>query len=201
MRVGQKLKLPQRQQDFVARRLKEMEGHRFLSMDEQGNFQVVGEPLDEWTPEELQAVMPEVRELAADPARGDKISKGGLEEAAVALSAENLEVFEDLTRESTGSAEFEDENGVEWDVKSPLSPPPGQNWEFSPHHQLEKVRHDFAQGDKVLFNLTRLDDEDRGETIELFRRELRADERDDLLFFTDFQEVPTTPQQPLVANF
>lgn len=163
-----------------------MEGHRFLSMDEQGNFKVVGEPEDRWTSSELESVMPQVGPLATDPARGEKISQGGLEEAAVALSAENLEVFEDLKRETTGSAEFEDEKGVEWDVKSPLSPPPGQNWEFSPEHQLEKVRHDFAQGDKVLFNLTRLNKDDLQETIELFRSHLLPEERDDLLFLTDY---------------
>ena len=98
MRVSQRAGLPQRQQDFLTKRLKQMESHRFLRMDDQGDFHLVGEQHDEWTPSELKAVMPLVRDLATDPARGEKISKGGLEEAAVALSAENLEVFERTKR-------------------------------------------------------------------------------------------------------
>lgn len=171
--------------EFVTRRLKDMEDDEFYQMDESGEFDEVGEPEDLWTPEELAELRPRVPELATDPARGEKISNGGLEEAAVALTAENLEVFDRLERETTGSAEFVDEHGVEWDVKSPLSPPEGQNWEFDAEHQLKKLRKDFSQGDKVLFNLTRLNDEDARETIDLLKRELRPEERDDFLVLID----------------
>lgn len=185
MNILPKTHLKKHDAQFVRRRLKDMEEHRFLRMDCSGKFTAVGEAEDIWTQEELELVLPRVPELAGDPARGDKISKGGLEEAAVALTAENLEVFEHLERETTGSAEFVDENGVEWDVKSPLSPPEDQNWIFDPHHQLKKVRKDFSQGDKVLFNLTRLNSNDLRETLDLFTAELRCDERDDLLILTD----------------
>ena len=69
MRVSQRAGLPQRQQDFLTKRLKQMESHRFLRMDDQGDFHLVGEQHDEWTPSELKAVMPLVRDLATDPAR------------------------------------------------------------------------------------------------------------------------------------
>lgn len=169
----------------VSRRLKDMEEHRFLKMDCSGEFTAVGEAEDLWTPEELEAIRPRIPGLATDPARGTKISEGGLEEASVALTAENREVFDELERENTGSSEFIDEHGVEWDVKSPLSPPPHQNWEFSAEHQLKKVRKDFAQGDKVLFNLTRLNPNDLRETLDLFTAELNCEERDNLLVLAD----------------
>lgn len=162
-----------------------MEQHHFLKMDCSGKFIEVGEPEDIWTDQELAQLRPRIPELAGDPARGDNITEGGLEEAAVALTAENLEVFDHLERETTGGAEFVDEHGVEWDVKSPLSPPDGQNWVFSPDHQLKKVRKDFSQGDKVLFNLTRLNDKDLNATLKLLTLELSCEERDNLLILTD----------------
>ncbi len=162
-----------------------MEEHHFVKMDCSGEFTEVGEPEDIWTEQELSQLRPRIPELAGDPARGYKITDGGLEEAAVALTAENLEVFDHLERETSGSAEFIDEHGVEWDVKSPLSPPDGQNWTFSAEHQLKKVRKDFSQGDKVLFNLTRLNDRDLENTLQLLTLELSCEERENLLILTD----------------
>ena len=172
---------------FVQRRLKEMEGHHFFRMDVSGEFHNVGDPQDTWTPAEVDNVMPRVRELATDPARGTKLSDMGLEEASVALSAEHLHVFTHLERESTGEAEFRDEHGVAWDVKSPLSPPPEQGWAYSPEHQLEKVRKDFGQGDQVLLNLTRVTSADRDATLALFKQSLNSEERGQILFFSDYQ--------------
>ena len=162
-----------------------MEDRRFYQLDCSGKLQAIGEPEDIWTESEMDEIMPEVRALATDPARGTKIGEAGLEEAAVALTAEHLEVFDDLKRETTGSAEFVDEHGIEWDVKSPLSPPEGQNWKYDVDHQLTVLRKDFGQGDKVLFNLTRLNDQDLQATFQLLEGNLECHERDDLLILAE----------------
>jgi hypothetical protein len=126
-----------------------------------------------------------IESLALDPSRGLKLQAGGVEEAMVALQAENLEVFERLEREETGGAEFADEQGVEWDVKSPLSPSLDNNWKYSPRHQLKKVRRDFSQGDKVLLNLTRVNDNDRDQTIQVLHDSLSCSERENLLILSN----------------
>lgn len=163
-----------------------MEQHRFYQLDCSGEFAEVGEPEDIWTEEEMEEILPRVRDLAVDPARGSKIGETGLEEAAVALTAENLEIFDRLTRETTGGAEFEDENGVAWDVKSPFSPPENhQYWKYDANHHLEVLRKDFGQGDKVLFNLTRLNDKDLQATFHCLETNLTCHERDDLLILAD----------------
>lgn len=172
-------------QEATRRRLQEMSSHRFLQLGCQGELKVVGQESDPWTAPELEDVFQRVRGLAEDPARGKKVTPSGLEEAAVALSAENLRVFERLEREETGGAEFLSPDGASWDVKSPLSPPPDQNWNYSADHQLVKVRKDFGNGDKVLLNLTRLTPQDRDVTLSLFQAELSCDERGQLLVFTD----------------
>lgn len=179
-------------QEATHKRLQEMASHSFLQLGCQGELKVVGRESDPWTAPELQDAFQRVRDLAEDPARGNKVTPSGLEEAAVALSAENLEVFERLEREKTGAAEFLTPDGESWDVKSPLSPPPEQNWDYSPDHQLVKVRKDFGNGDKVLLNLTRLTPQDRDLTLSLFQEELSCDERGQVLIFTD-AETLTNP--------
>lgn len=171
---------------FVHRRLKEMEGHHFFRLDPNGGFESVGEIEDSWTPAEIEVALPRVRDLATDPARGTKLSDMGLEEAAVALTAEHLDVFSRLTRETSGGAEFRDENGVSWDVKSPFSPPPEQGWSLSPEHHLDRVRKDFDQGDHVILNLTRVNSEDRNATMSLFQQALTVQEREQILFLSDY---------------
>ena len=171
------------------KRLKEVERFSFAELDCKGELHLVGESFDPWEPKEVEGAMERLESLAIDPAKGKKLQLGGVEEAIVALQAENLEVFDELSREESGGAEFVDEHGVEWDVKSPLSPPPGQNWEFSPEHQLKKVRRDFSQDDKVLFNLTRVSDIDRDRTLKLFKEELTCDERGMLLILTDAPKI------------
>lgn len=187
MKVRQPVQAPKGHEVFVQRRLKEMEGHHFFRLDQSGTFENVGELEDSWTPGEIDAVMPRVRELATDPARGEKLSDMGLEEAAVALTAEHLEVFEHLSRETSGGAEFRDERGVAWDVKSPFSPPPEQGWSLSPEHHLERVRKDFGQGDYVILNLTRVTPTDRDATLSLFQQALTHQEREQILFLSDYR--------------
>jgi hypothetical protein len=184
---------------YARERLKGVEKFSFAALDNEGTLLQVGETYDPWEPQEIDQAMERLESLAIDPAKGPKLQLGGVEEAVVALQAENLEIFEHLSRESTGGAEFVDEHGVEWDVKSPLSPPPGQHWEFSPSHQLEKVRHDFAQGDKVLFNLTRVNEADRDKTLKLFKEELTTDERGMLLILTDAPKLGHSAEKRAAA--
>jgi hypothetical protein len=146
---------------------------------------VVGAESDPWTEVEIQDAYVRVRELAADPARGDKITEAGLEEAGVALTAENLGVFDKLERETTGGSEFQAPDGSKWDVKSPISPPQNQDWYFSPHHHLNKVRKDLSSGDNVLLNLTRVTPQDRDATLNLFSQEMTCDEKGRLLVLSD----------------
>jgi hypothetical protein len=172
-------------QDLIKRRLKEVESFNFARLDCDGNLHLVGESIDIWEPQELEDASARLESLALDPSRGLKLQAGGVEEAVVALQAENLGVFERLEREETGGAEFADEHGVEWDVKSPLSPSPDHNWKFSPHHQLKKVRRDFSQGDKVLLNLTRVSEDDRDQTLRVLHDSLSCSERENLLILSD----------------
>ncbi len=184
---------------YARERLKSVENFNFAKLDDKGTLLQVGEVFDPWEPQEIDQAMQRLESLAIDPAKGPKLQLGGVEEAVVALQAENLEIFEHLTREPTGGAEFVDENGVEWDVKSPLSPPPDQNWQFSASHQLKKVRHDFAQGDKVLFNLTRVNESDRKETLDLFNEELTHNERGMLLILTDAPKIGSLVEERSAA--
>lgn len=169
----------------IRERLSDMSVRTFLSLNCEGKFEQVGNPSDSWTASELDRAVERSTALATDPAKGNKITDGGIEEAAVALTAEHLRVFEMVTRESSGGAEFIDEKQIAWDVKSPLSPPVNQNWQFSPSHQLEKVRHDFSQGDRVLFNLSRVNSKDRDDVLQLFSQELTCDERGQIVILTE----------------
>lgn len=167
------------------KRLQELARYRFIRLESNGNQALVGLAGDPWDAEEMSSALERIRSLAADPAKGGKINDASIEEATVALTAENLEVFEGLKRDQTGRAEFLDSKGESWDVKSPLSPPPHQNWHFSPHHQLQKVRKDFSNGDKVLLNLSRVNPQDRDKTLTLFSKALTANEKGQLLILTD----------------
>lgn len=162
-----------------------MQSQTFVRLTCEDTFVQVGAPAEKWDPNELKAALQRAPELATDPAKGNKITEGGIEEAAVALTAEHLHIFDSATRESSGSAEFIDNRGISWDVKSPLSPLPGQNWAYSPDHQLVKIRHDLSQGDRVLFNLSRVNDKDRDDTLKLLTDELTCGERSLLVILTD----------------
>jgi hypothetical protein len=166
-------------------RLNRMASHRFVRLGCDGSRTVVGAESDPWTSDEIEDAYDRVRELAADPARGDKITEAGLEEAGVALTAENLGVFPKLVREKTGGSEYQAPDGTKWDVKSPVSPPKDQNWYYSPHHHLDKVRKDLSSGDNIFLNLTRVTPTDRDSTLELFTQELSCDERGRLLILSD----------------
>lgn len=170
---------------IARRRLQEMSDHRFVRLQASKDMVVVGSESDPWTAAEMTSALERVREMASDPAKGNKINSAAIEEAAVALTAENLHVFESLNRETTGGAEFVDSDGQTWDVKSPVSVPEGQNWYFSPHHHLKKVRKDFANGDHVLLNLSRVNATDRDSTLSLLNQELTVSERNQLLILTD----------------
>lgn len=181
----------ERTSQLVTQRLRGMEDQVFVQLNGNNSFEQVGQPTDVWTTGELETALGRAPVLASDPAKGNKITDGGIEEAAVALTAERQKVFITATRESSGSAEFIDNYGTAWDVKSPLSPPEGQNWKFSPDHQLTKVRHDLSQGDKVLFNLSRVNDKDRDDTLQLLAQELTLNERGQIVILTD-QEIVNT---------
>jgi hypothetical protein len=157
-----------------------MSTNRFLKL-ENNDWVTVGAESDPWTSQEISSAFQRVEALASDPARGNKVTEAGLEEAAVALTAENLHVFPALRREKSGGAEFVDPSGKNWDVKSPVSPPPDQDWQFAPEHHLTKVRKDFSNGDSVLLNLSRLVPADRDKTLKLFSQQLTENERGSLL--------------------
>ncbi len=174
---------------LVRQRLQGMEDQVFVQLNGNNTFEQVSQSVDGWTPSGLEAAVERAPKLASDPAKGNKITDGSIEEAAVALTAEHQKIFLSATRESSGSAEFIDNFGIAWDVKSPLSPPEGQNWNFSAEHQLTKVRHDLSQGDKVLFNLSRVNDKDRDDTLHLFAQELTLNERGQIVVLTDKEIV------------
>lgn len=123
---------------------------------------VAGQPLGhapapESSPDYFEARLP----LALDPAKGDKIHKEGIEEAAVAIHADRSGVLHHVRREATGHSEFLDGNGALWDVKSPLSPPAdASGWLFDVQHQVDVVRHELDGDEGVLLNLTRCTPED-----------------------------------------
>lgn len=157
-----------------------MQDHRFIALDNDG-VSSRGEEPHPFSEEDRGEVYDKGPDLARDPARGDKILPQTLEEASVALMAEHLEVFETVRRESSGSAEFVDEKGQAWDVKSPVSPPPEQGWFFAPEHHLGKIREDFDQGDRVLLNLSRCNEQDSQTMIEHLNQSLTQDEKGRLL--------------------
>jgi hypothetical protein len=179
---------PQQSEKF-RERLTDMQTQQFYRLTCDDVFVPTGNASDDWNDHSMQQAFLRVTSLASDPAKGNKIVDGSLEEAAVALTAERKQIFREATREASGSAEFIDDRGIQWDVKSPLSPPLGQNWAYSPEHQLVKIRHDLEQGDQVLFNLSRVNDKDRDDTLRLLKAELTCQERAQLVILTD-PELP-----------
>jgi len=124
---------------------------------------------------------PRFEELSNDPAHhGDKPGKV-LREAMSALEAEmSGKVKGPVTRGDTGYIDFYDGEGYPFDVKTPLSPVPGDKWEFSAYQvadtileQLDKThKNKFTKKEEpvaVLLDTTYIRQEDR---IELWR-ELR----------------------------
>lgn len=174
--------------NIATRRLVESDDASFARLNCSGDLERVGEPAQEWPQDKMEDALDRLGELAVDPAKGERILEGGVEEAVVALNAQRLGVFEEVSRETSGGAEFEDQDGEDWDVKSPVSPPADQEWYFSPDHHLKKVRKDLDRGDRVLFNLTRVSSVDRDSTIALFKDELSCDEKSRVLLFTDAQK-------------
>ncbi|MBO4644099.1 MAG: hypothetical protein J5716_05785 [Alphaproteobacteria bacterium] len=124
---------------------------------------------------------PRFDELSRDPAhKGDRPEKV-LREAMSALEAEmSGKVAGPVTRGDTGYIDFYDGEGYPFDVKTPLSPSPGDNWQFSPYQvadtildQLKKDHKNKLTGEEqpvaVLLDTTYMKEEDR---IEMWR-ELR----------------------------
>lgn len=120
--------------------------------------------------------------LAADPAKGGKMTPGSIEEAAVGIYAGLAGVSAPpMTREETGAAEFVDGNSVKWDVKSPKSPPPGAKWTFDAEHQLVKIRHDQSNGEVVMLNLSNCTAADTRQLIDLINRDMTDKERENIV--------------------
>jgi hypothetical protein len=118
-----------------------------------------------------------IETLSKDPAKGGKPTPGSVEEAVVGVYAEMAGIAAPpVIRESTGAAEFVDGNHVQWDVKSPKSPPPGARWVFDPDHQVVKIRHDQSNGEKVMLNLSCCNQADTATLLALLNRELSDEE-------------------------
>lgn len=167
-----------RQVEAILTRFKELSrGAAWGRLTEKG-FSAGEEPLSPCLPEDEQAIRKRGNSLASDPARGKKVSPGSIEEAAIAFMAEKSGIMaKPVTRETTGSSEFIDACNRRWDVKSPLSPPPGAPWAMDAAHQLVKIRQEFTSKESVLLNLTRCNEKDTAEIIALLKRELSEDER------------------------
>ena len=115
--------------------------------------------------------------MISDPAHGGKTNPNTVEEGAVGLWAEANGVVPPLERESTGLSEFTDSQGQNWDVKSPISPPPHQTWIFDAQHQLEVVRDELQGGENVLLNLSRCNPEDSARVFSLMTTHLQSWEK------------------------
>lgn len=116
--------------------------------------------------------------LARDPAKGEALQPGGIEEASVAFMAEHYGVLpQPVGRETTGYSEFVDGQGRKWDVKSPLSPPAGAGWVLDVPHQVEKVHEELARGERVLLNLSRCTPTDAAAVLEGLDQALQGDAR------------------------
>ncbi|MHC9542273.1 MAG: hypothetical protein AB9903_22415 [Vulcanimicrobiota bacterium] len=120
--------------------------------------------------------------LAADPAKGGKMTPGSVEEAAVGIYAGLAGIAAPpVSREETGAAEFVDGNSVKWDVKSPKSPPPGAKWTFDAEHQLVKIRHDQSNGEVVMLNLSECTAADTRQLIDLINKDMTDKERENIV--------------------
>jgi hypothetical protein len=116
-------------------------------------------------------------DLSLDPAKR-KVTPGSVEEAAVGMFAERHRIMvAPISREPTGAAEFISGNGAVWDVKSPLSPRPGQGWQFDAQHQVEKILHELSQDHSVLLNLSRTAPTDSEAVIAALHSALTAEQQ------------------------
>ncbi len=171
--------------------LKRVDEYRFGVLAEDG-LSPVGQPAQTFPCD--QVVLSSLQDLALDPAKGGKITPGSIQEAVVGFKAQALGVLPTLSRESTGSSEFVEASGKTWDVKGPVSPPqgvdkiPSKSWVFDAHHQVDKLRHDFSQGDNVLLDLSRCNGADGKELIDLLSHELTGEEKDKVLVFYQIQQ-------------
>lgn len=125
---------------------------------------------------------PLMANLAADPAKGGKMTPGSVEEAAVGVYADLAGITTPpIMREETGAAEFVDGKSVKWDVKSPKSPPPGARWTFDAEHQLVKIRHDQSSGEIVMLNLASCNVDDTRRLLDLINTQMTDKERENIV--------------------
>lgn len=160
---------------------------RWARVGEQGLLEPVGsqpEPLLN-----LEEIAADRLDWTRDPAKGGKSDDKGLQEGAVAVLAEHLGALDGLQRERTGHSEFVDRNWRPWDVKSPVSPDrPG--WVFDPYHHLQVASEEIAGGESVLLDMTRLNDEDSLQLIQVLQDGTSVTQRGHLLLFLDQKLVP-----------
>jgi len=150
----------------------------WLSITNDNNIDIKTAGFNPLTPKEMKDIDNRFETLASDPAKGGKIGPGSVEEATIAFAAEKGGIIPPpVDREKTGLSEFIDKDGNTWDVKSPLSPAPGDKWVFDANHQIEKIRHDLSQGDRTLLNLSRCNKEDTNTLLNLLKQELTETER------------------------
>lgn len=94
--------------------------------------------------------------LAVDPAHRGRININSVEEAKTGILAMREEIVNGALRRGPREIEFYDAHGYSWDVKSPRSPGPRENWEFdldqvgrSIQHQIEVFQFDRKAGGEV----------------------------------------------------
>ena len=173
---------PARPSEFVSKlgqALKRVEAHYVFGQIDATGLKQIGDNPHPYPTDSVFLSSPEALAMATDPAHGGKISPGNIQEAAIGLMAQHLQVVPSLTRETTGKSEFIEPGGQTWDVKSPVSPPamPGKTWVFDAGHQIVKLRHDFSDGDNVLLDLSRCNQADSQELLALMQGELTAQEK------------------------
>ena len=96
----------------------------------------------------------------------------------MAFMAEHYGVLaQPVERETTGYSEFVDGQGRKWDVKSPLSPPPGAGWVLDVPHQVEKVQEELDRGERVLLNLSRCAPTDAAAVLQGLDQALQGEAR------------------------
>jgi len=151
---------------------------RWVTLAGDNNINIATSGVKHFTKKEIEDMYKRFSHLASDPAKGNKISPGSIEEAVIAFAAEKGNIIPHrVEREKTGLSEFIDARGITWDVKSPVSPTFSGAWTFDPHHQLMKIRHDLSQGDRTLLNLTRCNAKDTKTLLNLLKDELEPEER------------------------
>lgn len=163
----------------------------FAHLSEHG-LSPVGEAPHPHGDDEVSLSSPAVLALASDPAHGGKITEGNIQEATVGLMAKRLKALPSLHREVTGAAEFIEDSGQKWDVKSPFSPPsmPSSTWVFDANHQVDNLRHDLSEGENVILDLSRCTHADSSQLLELMKGELSREEKGQVLVFYNIEQNP-----------